>query len=109
MSDRPLYIAFLWHMHQPYYKDTISGEITMPWVRLHAIKDYLDMVRILEDFPNLHQTFNVVPSLFEQLEDLLNPASRKDMAFELTLKKAGELTENDKVFLLKNFFMANWK
>ncbi len=109
MSDRPLHIAFLWHMHQPYYKDTISGEITMPWVRLHAIKDYLDMVRILDDFPNLHQTFNVVPSLFEQLEDLLNPASRKDMAFELTLKKAGELTENDKVFLLKNFFMANWE
>ena len=109
MSDRPLYIAFLWHMHQPYYKDPVSGEITMPWVRLHAIKDYLDMVRILEDFPNLHQTFNVVPSLFEQMEDLLNPDSRKDKAFELTLKKTGELTENDKIFLLKNFFMANWE
>ncbi|MDP3786959.1 MAG: glycoside hydrolase family 57 protein [Candidatus Omnitrophota bacterium] len=109
MSDRPLYIAFLWHMHQPYYKNPVSGEITMPWVRLHAIKDYLDMVRILEDFPNLHQTFNVVPSLFEQIEDLLNPDSRKDKAFELTLKKAGELTENDKIFLLRNFFMANWE
>jgi len=96
-------------MHQPYYKDLISGETTMPWVRLHSIKDYLDMVRILEDFPNLHQTFNVVPSLFEQIEDLLNPSSRKDRAFELTLKKAGELADNEKIFLLNNFFMANWE
>lgn len=109
MADDPLYIAFLWHMHQPYYKDPISGETTMPWVRLHAIKDYLDMVQILEDFPNIHQTFNVVPSLLEQLEGLLNPGSRKDNAFELTLKKSADLTENDKAFLLKNFFMANWE
>ncbi len=109
MSDDPLYIAFLWHMHQPYYKDPISGETTMPWVRLHAIKDYLDMAQILEGFPDLHQTFNVVPSLLEQLEDLLDPGSRKDNAFELTLKKSADLTENDKTFLLKNFFMANWE
>ncbi len=109
MAENPLYINFLWHMHQPYYKDPVSGETTMPWVRLHAIKDYLDMVQILQDFPNIHQTFNIVPSLLEQLEDILSPDSRKDKSFEITLKKAKELTEDEKIFLLKNFFMANWE
>ena len=34
-----LYLCFLWHMHQPYYKDPESGTYLLPWVRLHAIKD----------------------------------------------------------------------
>lgn len=109
MPDTALYVAFLWHMHQPYYEDSVSGKITMPWVRLHAIKDYLDMVEILNDFPNLHQTFNVAPSLLDQLEHLLDPNLPKDMAFELTLKKSVDLSEEEKIFLLKNFFMANWE
>ena len=41
----------------------------MPWARMHALKDYVDMVEILSAFPDLHQTFNLVPSLVEQLED----------------------------------------
>ena len=41
----------------------------MPWARLHAVKDYLDMVEILAAYPTVHQTFNLVPSLVEQLED----------------------------------------
>ena len=46
MKDRPLHIAFLWHMHQPYYKDPTSNKFIMPWVRLHGIKDYYDMAAI---------------------------------------------------------------
>lgn len=109
MSENPLYIAFVWHMHQPFYKDLISGETTLPWVRLHAIKDYLDMVEFLQGFPTLHQTFNLVPSLIEQLERLLEPNVQKDKFFELTLKKPQDLTEAEKIFLLRNFFMANWE
>jgi len=33
-------LALLWHMHQPYYEDLATGEHILPWVRLHAIKDY---------------------------------------------------------------------
>jgi len=108
MSESPLYIAFVWHMHQPFYKNLISGETTMPWVRLHAVKDYLDMVKILQDFPELHQTFNLVPSLIEQIEDIIDPDSKKDRPYELTLKKPKDLTEAEKLFILRNFFMANW-
>ncbi|MDD5545763.1 MAG: glycoside hydrolase family 57 protein [Candidatus Omnitrophica bacterium] len=108
MSDSPLYIAVVWHMHQPFYRNLVTGETVMPWVRLHAVKDYLDMVKILQGFPYIHQTFNLVPSLIEQIEDMLDPGSKKDRSYELTLKKPADLTEQEKLFILRNFFMANW-
>lgn len=104
----PLYLAVMWHMHQPYYRDLVSGQCTMPWVRLHAAKDYLDMVKRLEAFPNIHQTFNLVPSLIDQLEEYLPPTSASDQFLDLSRKPAAELTEPEKRFLLKQFFMANW-
>lgn len=104
----PLYIAFVWHMHQPYYRDLASGECSMPWVRLHGTKDYLDMVTILERFPTLHQTVNLVPSLIDQLEEYLPPDNQSDQYLELSRKSASELTEQDKRFILEWFFMANW-
>jgi alpha-amylase/alpha-mannosidase (GH57 family) len=108
MSNEPLYVAFVWHMHQPFYKDPLNGETTMPWVRLHSVKDYLDMALMLKDFPGIHQTFNMVPSLMEQIEDISAEGSRKDLPFELSLKPAKELTDKEKAFILRNFFMANW-
>ena len=63
----PLSVAFVWHMHQPSYFDSAAGVLTLPWVRLHATKDYVDMVELLEEFPTLHQTFNVTPVLLDQL------------------------------------------
>ncbi|MDH4099783.1 MAG: glycoside hydrolase family 57 protein [Nitrospirota bacterium] len=107
MSDGPLYINFTWHMHQPYYKDLVTGEYLLPWVRLHAIKDYYDMAAILEDFPAIHQTFNMVPSLVDQIQDYVEN-DVKDIYTEYTLKPASDLTIEDKVFILHNFFMANW-
>jgi len=44
----PLKVAFLWHMHQPYYKNIETGKFIMPWVRMHAVKDYYDMVSLLD-------------------------------------------------------------
>src|ERR1035441_8092983 len=46
-----IHLCFLWHMHQPFYKDLASGEYKLPWTRMHALKDYYGMVRILEEFP----------------------------------------------------------
>lgn len=107
MSDYPLSIAFVWHMHQPYYKDDITGSYILPWVRMHGIKDYYDMPALLEDFPRIHQTFNLVPSLLKQIRDYVdNGATDKFLA--LTLKPAEVLDEDDKLFLLRSFFMANW-
>ena len=56
-------------MHQPFYKDLWTGEYKLPWTRLHALKDYAGMVRVLEEFPAVHQTFNLVPSMMVQIQD----------------------------------------
>jgi alpha-amylase/alpha-mannosidase (GH57 family) len=93
-------------MHQPYYRNLLTQEAELPWVRLHGVKDYLDMVQMLKDFPGIKQTFNVVPSLFEQVEDYAN-GSTKDKFQEFTLKNSNELSGEDKLFLLQNFFSIN--
>ena len=107
MTDRPLYISFLWHMHQPYYKDPFTGLYRLPWVRLHGTKDYLDMVDILSEFPRIKQTFNFTPSLLEQVTDYTENQAR-DRYLIVSLKKASELDLEDRTFILDNFFLANW-
>jgi len=107
MTNRPLYVAFLWHMHQPFYRDPLIGTYRLPWARLHGTKDYLDMVEILEEFPDIKQTFNFTPSLLEQIIEYTEH-NAIDSYLELTLKKASELDTEEKVFILENFFIANW-
>src|SRR3989338_2718500 len=103
----PLYLAIVWHMHQPCYRDLVSGACSMPWVRLHAAKDYVDMVERLEAFPTIHQTVNVVPSLIDQLDAYLPPANGSDDFLELSRKAADALSPEDQRVLLQWFFMAN--
>ena len=62
-------LAFLWHMHQPDYRQPDSGQFLLPWVLLHAIKDYTDMAAHLERHPTIHCTVNFVPVLLDQIED----------------------------------------
>ena len=64
-----LRVVILWHMHQPFYKDLVTGEYRLPWVRMHALKDYYGMVKLLDEFPDVHQTFNLVPSLITQIQE----------------------------------------
>jgi alpha-amylase/alpha-mannosidase (GH57 family) len=108
MTDNPLYISFLWHMHQPYYKDPVTGLYKLPWVRLHGTKDYLDMIEILSEFPDIRQTFNFTPSLLEQITDYAQDRAQ-DSYMELSLKTAADLTGDERIFILENFFLANWE
>ncbi|MBI5970555.1 MAG: glycoside hydrolase [Deltaproteobacteria bacterium] len=104
--EKRLNIAFYWHMHQPIYKDPFTGEYTMPWALYHGTKDYYDMAAILDEFPQIHQTFNLVPSLIKQLNDYAS-GHAGDKYISLTSKPASELTMEDKAFILQNFFQAN--
>ncbi|MDD5496424.1 MAG: glycoside hydrolase family 57 protein [Candidatus Omnitrophica bacterium] len=105
---KKLSVAFLWHMHQPCYKDTLTGKYLMPWVRLHAVKDYFPMAALLEGFDNVRATFNLVPSLIEQINDYVrNDAT--DVFLDLAVKKASSLTLEDKLDILENFFRVNFK
>src|SRR5580698_9007920 len=101
-----IYLCFLWHMHQPFYKDLVSGEYRLPWTRMHALKDYYGMVKILEEFPQVKQTFNLVPSMMVQVEEYaLGKAN--DPFLNAALKPAESLTPDEQAFILRNFFMAN--
>src|ERR1041384_7392121 len=101
-----IYISFLWHMHQPFYKDLVTSEYKLPWTRLHALKDYYGMVSILEEFPKIRQTFNLVPSMMVQMEEYAAKTAR-DPLLDLALKPAEYLTEDDKRVMLRHFFLAN--
>jgi alpha-amylase/alpha-mannosidase (GH57 family) len=102
----PLYVAFIWHQHQPLYKSRTAGEYRLPWVRLHGTKDYLDLVLLLEKFPKLHQTVNLVPSLIMQIEEYA-----AGTAFEpyltLSLLPVEQLSDKQKQFIIEHFFDAN--
>jgi alpha-amylase/alpha-mannosidase (GH57 family) len=98
-------VAILWHMHQPFYQDLVTGEHILPWVRMHALKDYYGMVALLREFPDVRMTFNLVPSLMVQLEEFAEDRAR-DRSLDLSLKPAAALTDDDKRFLLANSFHA---
>ena len=99
-------LCFLWHMHQPFYKDLISGEYKLPWTRLHALKDYYGMVKILDEFPEIRQTFNLVPSMMVQVEEYASGTAR-DPFLEAALKPAESLNEQEIRFLLHHSFHAH--
>jgi len=103
----PIGLSILWHFHQPEYTDPATGAPTMPWTRLHALKDYADMADHLARHPGVRATINVVPSLIDQLEVLAAPDSRPDPFLEIARKRADTLTEEDKRFLVTHFFSFN--
>ncbi|HKW86566.1 MAG TPA: glycoside hydrolase family 57 protein [Nitrospiraceae bacterium] len=101
------HICFLWHMHQPYYTDAVSGSASMPWVRLHATKAYFDMAFLLERFPTIRATVNFTPSLLLQLMELAS-GSVRDLFLEHTQRPATNLTPAERAFIIRHFFAANW-
>src|SRR5687767_7922804 len=99
-------VALLWHMHQPLYQDLATGEHILPWVRLHALKDYWGMVALLREFPTVRMTFNLVPSMLVQLEAFAREEAR-DRHLEMGLKAADKLTDEERGFCVENFFHAH--
>lgn len=102
---KKLSLAIYWHMHQPVYE--IEGTYLMPWTRLHAVKDYLDMELFLERFPKLKLNFDVVPALIDTIIDYSNDAN--DIHSELTTTTVENLTDEEKSFILNNFFSPKFE
>jgi len=101
-----LRVVVLWHQHQPFYKDLVTAEYRLPWVRMHALKDYYGMVKLLDEFPNVHQTFNLVPSLITQIQDYV-AGTAHDPFLEVAAKPASDLTPEERRFALQYLFQAN--
>ena len=103
-----LYLNIVWHQHQPFYAvDPATGLVSAPWVRFHAAKDYVDMVTILENYPKIHVTFNLTPSLLSQIQAFNN--GQRDIVWAMTLVPADQLTEAQKTYILQRFFDINGK
>jgi alpha-amylase/alpha-mannosidase (GH57 family) len=100
-------VCFLWHMHQPYYTDPVSGFASMPWVRLHATKAYYDMAWLMERFPAIRATFNFTPSLLIQLQEL-SSGTAGDLFLHYARRPAADLTPSEQAFIVRHFFAANW-
>jgi alpha-amylase/alpha-mannosidase (GH57 family) len=101
-----LRVILLWHQHQPFYKDLVTGEYRLPWVRLHALKDYYGMVKLLDEFPNVHQNFNLVPSLMVQIQDYV-AGTAQDPFLAVAAKPAKDLWLDERRFALQYLFQAN--
>ena len=74
-AERPLKLVICWHMHQPSYRDAESGRYQLPWTYLHGIKDYVDMVALLEEVPAARAVVNFTPTLLEQISDYVEQIS----------------------------------
>jgi len=114
--SKPLSVIFYWHMHQPFYCEADTGNYHLPWVYLHAMKDYTDMAEILSQLPRAKAVINYVPSLTAQIEDyaahlreFLNgdAKSLNDPLLAALAHKSGEYSEAERSFLLEACFRLN--
>jgi len=99
-------LNFLWHLHQPDYRHPASGEYLLPWVRLHAVKGYSDLLAFLRRHEHASMTVNFSGILLEQLQDYAQ-GTAPDAFAQLSAKPAAELSPAERQFVLRNFFSAN--
>src|SRR3989442_10781956 len=101
-----VHLVLFWHMHQPQYRDPSTGQYVLPWTRLHALKDYWGMVRVLKEFPSVHATFNAVPALGAQLEEYASGLFREPW-FDIAFRPTVNLSAEDKAEILVRAFQVN--
>ena len=114
-ADSTLDLVFVWHMHQPDYRDhgsrTHPGEYLLPWVYLHAMKDYVDMAAHLERHPRMRAVVNFVPVLVEQIQDYaeqLRSGQLRDPMLRLLVKPDYQtLSADERRLLLDSCFRSN--
>jgi alpha-amylase/alpha-mannosidase (GH57 family) len=100
---KPLNVALVWHMHQPDYRDPVSGRTLLPWTWLHAVKDYGEMLQIAREISGARLTFNLVPTLIEQLDEYAAGRVVDDW-LEAARKDPETMTEEERRFLIVAFF-----
>ena len=101
-----VHLVILWHMHQPQYREPGTGRYLLPWTRLHALKDYWGMVKILGEFPGVHATYNFVPSLGAQIEEYASGEFHEPW-FELVFAPAESLQPEQRREILNRAFQVN--
>ena len=101
----PLKVCILWHMHQPDYRDPVSGQTLLPWTWLHGVKDYGEMLETIAE-TGARVTINLVPSLLEQLERYAN-GEAEDRWLALLSRSPGAMSTTERQFMVEQFFSVN--
>jgi starch synthase len=87
-------------MHQPYYKDDLTSSFLLPWVRLRCAKDYYKMPALLDEYPAIKQTFNLVPALVAQIEDYA-AGGFHDVYLDLARRSVSSLSGDERAFIAR--------
>lgn len=110
---KQLNLVLLWHMHQPDYRDYVTKEFVLPWVYLHAIKDYTDMAYHLEMHPQTKAVINFVPILLDQLEDFTEQFSLEQIRCPLlrllATPELEHISMQDRLYIFDSCFLSNHK
>lgn len=108
---KQLNLVLLWHMHQPDYRDYTTGEFVLPWVYLHAIKDYTDMAYHLETHPRVKAVVNFVPVLLDQLEDFAGQFTtgqpRCRLLHLLIAPELEQMSLQDRLYVFDSCFLSD--
>ena len=99
--------VFLWHLHQPEYRDPQSGQPLLPWVRLHATRAYTDMAAALERHERVRCAVNWAPSLLLQLEAYVSGAAT-DLDEQLARRPVESLSDGERAHVLRQSFSVDW-
>ena len=102
----PVRAVFLWHLHQPEYRDPDTGRPILPWVRQHASRAYNDMAAALERYPQVKAVVNWAPSLLAQLDAYVGGTQDADEA--LARRPSESLTPEERAHVLREDFSADW-
>lgn len=94
-------------MHQPWYGSVDGQRMILPWTRLHGLKDYLDMIAVVEQHPEVHVTFNLVPSLLAQLQQYVDGETTDD-ALEFSQRDAADLSLDERLWWMSEGFKCHW-
>lgn len=93
-------VCLLWHCHQPPYRNVLTGDVLLPWVRLHAARAYAEMPLRLLEVEGARATLNLTPVLMDQLEDCRRGVP--DVWWTAIAKPASDLTDAETRFLQRS-------
>ncbi|MET1160654.1 MAG: glucodextranase DOMON-like domain-containing protein [Thermoprotei archaeon] len=111
-SDKPLYVIFIWHYHQPWYYSSDETYFILPWVRMHSVGNYYKMGYILSKHPSIKVTFTFTGSLLTQLMDYINGKQDIRQIISWKIVNGEKLSIDEKFSMLSipgGFFDINWK
>ena len=104
MAAPPLRVFFLWHFHQPWYVPFDGTPAPLPWVRLHALKDYAVLPALFAENPRVPHAANLVPGSSTRSR---SAAGGSDAFLEIARTPVSEWDAGARRHVLRNFFSVN--